>query len=166
MLKRIFDWALALLFCIIALILFVLAFSMVLTAGSQLVQGAFLGEIGVFNLMNSVGLIIVSLAIVDLGKFIIEENVMRERELRSPREAMFSLTKFMSIIIIATSLEGIVGIFEVGREKEFSELIYPSIVMITAVIAMVGLGTFQLISGRAHYERVQRAGDESSNEDS
>ena len=34
--------------------------------------------------MSGVGLLIVSLAIADVAKFVVEENVVRERELRSP----------------------------------------------------------------------------------
>ena len=63
---------------------------------------------------------------------------MRERELRSPAEALRSLTKFMTIIIIALSLEAVVGIFEAGREKQFEQLVYPTLVMAAAVSALVG----------------------------
>ena len=62
---------------------------------------------------------------------------MRERELRSPGEARRSLTKFMTIIIIALSLEAVVGIFEVGREKNFEALLYPAAVMAVAVLALI-----------------------------
>jgi hypothetical protein len=88
----------------------------------------------------------VSLAIADVAKFVIEENVVRERELRSPVEARRSLTKFMTIIIIALSLEAVVGIFEAGRNKTFDQLIYPAMVMITATLALIGLGLFQFFS--------------------
>ena len=67
--------------------------------------------------MSGVGLLIVSLAIADVAKFVVEENVLGEHELRSPGEARRSMTKFMTIIIIALSLEAIVGIFEAAREK-------------------------------------------------
>jgi hypothetical protein len=135
-----------LLFVAIALALYALSISMVVAGAWQLVLGAFGGQVGIYNLMNGVGLLIVSLAIVDVAKFVVEENVVRERELRSPGEARRSLTKFMTIIIIALSLEAVVGIFEAGREKNFQELIYPAAVMVVAVLAVVGLGTFQYLS--------------------
>ncbi len=99
-----------------------------------------------------------SLAIADVAKFVVEENVVRERELRSPAEALRSLTKFMTIIIIALSLEGVVGIFEAGREKHFDQLVYPSIVMLAAILALVGLGLFQFLSRRS--QREARAGED------
>src|SRR5690606_24791588 len=116
MIERGFEWLARLLFVLVALALFALAISLLISGSWQLVRGALGGEIGIYNLMNGVGLLIVSLATADVAKFVVEENVVRDRELRSPAEALRSLTKFMTIIIIiiALSLEGVVGIFEVG----------------------------------------------------
>jgi hypothetical protein len=150
--ERGFEWLARVLFVMIALALYGLAVAMVVAGTGQLILGAFGGQIGIYNLMSGVGLLIVSLAIADVAKFVVEENVVRERELRSPGEARRSLTKFMTIIIIALSLEAVVGIFEAGREKNFQELLYPAAVMAVAVLAVVGLGTFQFLSRRAQSE--------------
>jgi hypothetical protein len=162
--ERGFDWLARLLFVAVALALFVLAISLVVSGGWQLVRGAFGGEIGIYNLMNGVGLLIVSLAIADVAKFVVEENVVRERELRSPAEALRSLTKFMTIIIIALSLEAVVGIFEAGREKNFDQLVYPTVVMLAAVVALVGLGAFQFLSRRSQREAAAGADDADARE--
>jgi hypothetical protein len=152
--ERGFEWLSRLLFVLVALALYSLAISMIVASAWQLVLGAFGGQIGIYNLMSGVGLLIVSLAIVDVAKFVIEENVVREREMRSPAEARRSLTKFMTIIIIALSLEGVVGIFEAGREKNFEEMIYPVAVMAAAVFALIGLGAFQFLSRLAQAEPI------------
>jgi len=152
--ERGFEWLSRLLFIMIALALYGLAIAMVVAGIWQLIRGAFGGEVGIFNLMSGVGLLIVSLAIADVAKFVVEENVVRDRELRSPGEARRSLTKFMTIIIIALSLEAIVGIFEAGREKNFQELLYPAAVMAVAVFAVVGLGAFQFLSRRSQSEPI------------
>ena len=101
MIERGFEALARVLFIAVALALFALAFSLVAAGSWQLLAGALGGEVGIYNLMNGVGLLIVSLAIADVAKFVVEENVVRERELRSPAEALRSLTKFMTIIIIA-----------------------------------------------------------------
>jgi hypothetical protein len=144
--ERGFEALSRVLFVLVALALYGLSLSLVIAGVWQLVLGAFGGQVGIYNLMNGVGQLIVSLAIVDVAKFVVEENVVRERELRSPAEARRSLTKFMTIIIIALSLEAVVGIFEAEREKNFEDLIYPSAVMAVAVFALVGLGGFQFLS--------------------
>jgi hypothetical protein len=154
MMERGFEWLSRLLFIVIALALYALAISMIVAGTGQLVLGAFGGQVGIYNLMSGVGLLIVSLAIADVAKFVVEENVVRDRELRSPGEARRSLTKFMTIIIIALSLEAVVGIFEAGREKNFQELLYPAAVMAVAVFAVVGLGAFQFLSRRAQSEPI------------
>jgi tellurite resistance protein TehA-like permease len=109
--------------------------------------------------MNGVGLLIVSLAIADVAKFVVEENVVRDRQLRSPAEALRSMTRFMTIIIIALSLEAVVGIFEAGRERQFDQLLYPTMVMAAAVVALVGLGAFQFLSRRSQREAAAGADD-------
>jgi hypothetical protein len=159
MIERAFDGLARLLFVLVALALFALAISLVVTGGWQLIQGALSAEIGIYNLMNGVGLLIVSLAIADVAKFVVEENVVRERELRSPAEALRSLTKFMTIIIIALSLEAVVGIFEAGREKNFDQLVYPTLVMLAAILALIGLGAFQFLSRRSQREAAAGADD-------
>jgi hypothetical protein len=157
--ERVFEWFSRLLFVMVALALCALSLSLVISGAWQLVRGALGGAVGIYNLMNGVGLLIVSLAIVDVAKFVVEENVVRERELRSPAEALRSLTKFMTIIIIALSLEGVVGIFEAGREKNFADMVYPTVVAAAAVLALVGLGAFQFLSRRSQREAAAGADD-------
>ncbi len=153
--ERLFEALTRLLFILLALCLFGLAIAMVVAGGWQLVSGGLGGEVGIYGLMNGVGLLIVSLAIIDVAKFVVEENVLRARELRSQGEARRSMTKFMTIIIIALSLEAVVGIFEAGREKNYSEQVYPVAVMMVAVLALVGLGVFQFLSRRSQTEPMQ-----------
>jgi hypothetical protein len=157
--ERAFDGVARVLFVLVALALFALAFALVVSGGWQLIQGAVRAQIGIYNLMNAVGLLIVSLAIADVAKFVVEENVVRERERRSPAEALRSLTKFMTIIIVALSLEGVVGIFEAAREKQFQELVYPTLVMAAGISALIGLGAFQFLSRRSQREAAAGADD-------
>jgi hypothetical protein len=60
----------------------------------------------------------------------------------------------MTIIIIALSLEAVVGIFEAGRQKNFQELLYPAAAMAVAVLAVVGFGAFQFLSRRSQSEPI------------
>ncbi len=159
MIERGFEMLARLLFVAVALALFALAISMVVAGAWELLRGAFGGQVGIYNLMNGVGLLIVSLAIADVAKFVVEENVVRDRQLRSPAEALRSMTRFMTIIIIALSLEAVVGIFEAGRERQFDQLLYPTMVMAAAVVALVGLGAFQFLSRRSQREAAAGADD-------
>ena len=57
------------------------------------------------------------------------------------------------------SLEAVVGIFEAGRERHFDQLVYPTMVMLAAVVALVGLGAFQFLSRRSQREAAAGADD-------
>jgi uncharacterized protein YqgC (DUF456 family) len=92
---------------------------LVLSGAFEAARALIGGQLGAFSLLNSVGLIIVSVAIIDLSKFVLEEYVLHSRQLRSLPEARQSLTKFMTIVIIAFALEALVTTFEVGRDKMF-----------------------------------------------
>lgn len=149
MTSRLFDTIGKILFLLVAMALLIMGLGLVIAGIWETVASLIEREFGAFSLLNSVGLIIVSVAIIDLSKFVIEEYVLHTRELRAVREARRSLTKFMTIIIIAFALEALVATFEVAREQRFQTLLYPGGLMVTAVLALVGLGVFQWLSRAA-----------------
>ena len=69
----------------------------------------------VLGVLDSAGLVIIGFAIIETSRFIAEEELLRQKELRSAVEARRSLTKFITIIVIAASLEALVMIFEASR---------------------------------------------------
>lgn len=152
MTARLFDIISKTLFLLIAMALVAMSLALVVAGVWETVANVVGGGFGAFSLLNSIGLIIVSVAIIDLSKFIIDEYVLHTRELRAAREARQSLTKFMTIIIIAFALEALVAAFEVAREKMFETLLYPAGLMVTAVLALVGLGAFQWLTRAAERE--------------
>jgi hypothetical protein len=147
-------------FFVIAVVLVLMGLGLVISGTLEAGKAIFQGQVGAFSLLNSVGLIIVSVAIIDLSKFVLEEYVLHSRQLRSLPEARQSLTKFMTIIIIAFALEGLVTTFEVAREKLFYMLLYPAGVMVTAIIALVGLGAFQWLTRAGEAEMREGTGDQ------
>ena len=101
----------------------------------------------VLGVLDAAGLVIVGFAIIETAKFVAEEEVLRSKELRSAVESRRSLTKFMTIVVIAVSLEALVMVFEAGR-TELSEAIYPAVLFSAAMLALVALGVFQWLSSR------------------
>jgi len=97
-------------------------------------------------LLSAVGLIVIAMAATDVGKYLFDEEVVRERELRSAVEARQSLTKFMVIICIAVALEGLVQIARVSQTS-LDALLPAALLILTAVAVMVGLGVYQKLSG-------------------
>jgi hypothetical protein len=107
------------------------------------------------TMLDAIGLIVVAVAVFDVAKYLMEEEVLRDRELRSAREARETLTKFLVIVSIAVSLEALVFIFGAGK-RNMAELIYPTLLMAVAVFLVVGLGLYQRLSLSA--ERAAKRG--------
>jgi len=110
--------------------------------------GFWTGDGALDTMLDGIGLIIIAVAVADVGKFLFEEEVVSDRELRRPAEARGSLTKFMTIIIIALSLESLVLITKAAQTR-MSDIVYPGLLILLAVLAMVGLGLFQKLSQNA-----------------
>lgn len=136
-----------LLYIIVSAVLVAIAVALIVYAVWNAVT-AIRGEGGrpVYALLSAIGLIVISLAVLDVGKYLVEEEVLRDRELRSPTEARRTLTKFMVIICIAVSLEAIVNVAKV-EDSNLPDLVYPAILLLSAVAIMVGLGIYQRLSG-------------------
>jgi hypothetical protein len=96
-------------------------------------------------MLQSVGTIIISAAIIDVAKYMIEEEVFMNKELREPEEARKTITKIMVIISIAVSIEGLVYIFKAGT-KDVTLLLYPASLIVVSVFLIVGLGVYQKLS--------------------
>jgi hypothetical protein len=101
-------------------------------------------------MLEAIGMLIVALAVFDVSKYLIEEELLRDRELRSAEEARKTLTKFLTIVIIAVSLESVVFVFQAGKE-DMAKLIYPA-----ALLAVVG----GLVAVLGHYQRMSRTTEE------
>ncbi len=99
-------------------------------------------------LLDSVGLVIVAVAVIDVSKYLMEEGVVRRQELRAPSEARAALTKFLSIIIMAIALETLMFVFDSGRTS-MRDLIYPAVLLFAVILAPVALGLFQYFSRMA-----------------
>lgn len=103
------------------------------------------------RLLTAVGYAVISVAVFDVAKYILEEEVVRERELRQVGEVRRSLTRFTSTILIAVFLESIVLIFKVA-EDDIANVIYPAMLLFAGVAMLIGLGAFQRLSVTAERE--------------
>jgi len=96
-------------------------------------------------LLDAIGLIVIGMAVFDVSKFLLEEEVCNSSGTKSPAKQRRTLLKFLVIIAIAVSLEALVFIFDAGK-KDISMLIYPTFLLIAAVLVVVGLGVYQKLT--------------------
>ncbi len=150
---RVIQFISATLYAIAAAALTLIALVMIARAGVLIWHAVDRGEGIEVELLDAVGLVIVAVAVFDVSKYLVEEGVIRRQELRAPHEARAALTKFLSIIIIAISLETLVFIFGAGR-TDMTLLLYPALLFLGVVLAPIALGLFQRLSREAE-ERSQ-----------
>jgi len=56
------------------------------------------------------------------------------------------LTKFISIISMAVFIEGLVTVVRVSKQKDVEKMIYPTLLLMTAILIVIGLGLYQRLS--------------------
>jgi len=103
------------------------------------------------GLLDGIGYLIIAIAVFDVSKFLVEEEVVFGRQLRNPAEARRSLTKFLSTIAIAVFLEALVGIFEAGK-SDLTLMLYPTLLLLAGVALVLGLGVYQRLSASVEAE--------------
>lgn len=140
------------LYTLATLTLLALAFGFICYAGWNIFQ-TITGETPLLSAMlSAVGLIIIALAVSDVGRFLLQEELAGEKELETTSEVRRTISKFITIIIIAASLEAIVFIFKAGREQ-IETLTYP-VLLLTAVALLLGvLGFYQRMTHAAEHQR-------------
>lgn len=96
-------------------------------------------------LLNAIGLIVIGMAVFDVSKFLLEEEVFSSSATKSPAKQRGTLLKFLVIIAIAVNLEALVFIFDAGT-KDITMLIYPTLLLVAAMLVVVGLGVYQKLT--------------------
>ena len=161
---RIYEFLTRAFFALIALGLAVLAAGLIVYAGIELVNAFDAPEHDVGRtLLDSVGYMVIAIAVFEVAKYILEEEAIDPTELRHTGEARRSITKFVSTIIIAVFLEALVAIFQASKGDDLSMMLYPTILLFAAVALIVGLGAYQRLSTAA--EREVRSSPEAAAEE-
>ncbi len=93
-------------------------------------------------LLDAVGFIVIGTAVFDVSRFLMEEEVFKIHGEETSMKQRTTLIKFLIIIILAVSLEALVFVFSAAK-KDVSLLVYPTFLMLTAVLLVVGLGIYQ-----------------------
>jgi len=96
-------------------------------------------------LLDAIGLIVIGMAVFDVSKFLLEEEVFKSSDVKSPAKQRATLLKFLVIIAIAVNLEALVFIFDAAK-TDIKLLVYPTFLLMAAVLLVVSLGVYQKMS--------------------
>jgi hypothetical protein len=103
------------------------------------------------GLLGAIGYVVIAVAVFDVAKYFVEEEVIRGREMRIASEARRSLTKFVSTIVIAVFIEGLVMVFREGG-KDVGRVLYPAVILLMGILIILGLGVYQRLSATVEAE--------------
>lgn len=150
---RFFDLVMRGFFGLAGVALMLLALAMIVYAGFRISSVYFPSSDATLGsrLLEAVGYTIIAIAVFDVGKYLIEEEAIRAREMRQAGEARRSMTKFISTIAIAVFLESLVAVFEASKE-DMALMLYPTLLLLSGVALVVGLGAYQRLSVAAEKE--------------
>lgn len=146
-------------FAFASIFLMVLATALIGVAIVEIVA-SYLNKFEAFSksLLDAVGYTIIAIAVFDVGKYLMEEEAIRAREMRKAGEARRSMTKFISTIAIAVFLEALVSVFEAAKQ-DVKLMIYPTFLLLSGVALIVGLGVYQRLSATVERDVVGEEGD-------
>jgi hypothetical protein len=114
--------------------------------------------------LTAIGYVVIAVAVFDVAKYFIEEEVIRSREMRVASEARRSLTKFISTIAIAVFIEGVVVVFQMSKQ-DVEKMLYPIALLATAILIVLGLGAYQRLSVDVERQIEQKDKAEQSKEE-
>lgn len=128
------------------IVLYLIAICILISAVWGIIHDMFAGNYTVYKLLDEVGLIVFSIAVVDIGKYLMLEEVLGKGSvIKSPEKSRKTLTKFALIIASALSLEGLVLTIEVAK-RDITDILYPVSVLFIATVYIIGIGLYQKLN--------------------
>jgi hypothetical protein len=143
---RFFEVITRMAFGFASIALMLLAGALIIYAGTQVTAAYRQPDMAIGStLLEAVGYTVIAIAVFDVGKYLLEEESIRGREMRQAGEARRSMTKFITTIAVAVFLESLVAVFEASK-TDIRTMIYPTFLLFGGVALMVGLGVYQRLS--------------------
>jgi hypothetical protein len=91
--------------------------------------------------LESIALLTVAVAALELGQTIIEEEVQREAQMSAPTRVRRFLSRFMIVLVVALSIEALVAVFQYSHEAP-AHLPYAASIGLTAAALLAAWGLF------------------------
>ena len=131
---------------VISLLFIGCAFALISLAGFELWHGIQPSSTVSLNqrlnaVLESIALLTVAVAALELGQTIIEEEVQREAQMSAPTRVRRFLSRFMIVLVVALSIEALVTAFRFSHEMP-AHLPYAAAIGLMAAALLVAWGLF------------------------
>jgi hypothetical protein len=163
-LKRVFLLG----YCIIIFLFICCALSLILFAVFELWDGinptSATPLIERFNsVLEGIGLLTISVAALELGQTILEEEVVREAHMSAPTRVRRFLSRFMVVVIVSLSIECLIAVFQFIHDNP-SQLPQAAAIGVAAGTLLAAWGVFVKLNKSAE-ELEPEAMEEAKSED-
>src|SRR5690554_3251184 len=106
---------------VISVLFIVCAFTLLAFAGYELWDAISTSadrrmEERIDGVLNSIALLIVAVAALELGQTIVEEELQRGAQMSAPSRARRFLSRFLVVLVVALSIEALVAVFRFSRD--------------------------------------------------
>jgi len=91
--------------------------------------------------LESIALLTVAVAALELGQTILEEEVQREAHMSAPTRVRRFLSRFLVVLVVSLSIESLVLVFRVSHDAP-EQLPYAASVGLVAAVLLVAWGVF------------------------
>jgi hypothetical protein len=91
--------------------------------------------------LETIALLTVAVAALELGQTILEEQVQREAHMSAPTRVRRFLSRFMIVLVVSLTIESLVMVFRVSHDAP-EQLPYAATVGITAAALLAAWGLF------------------------
>jgi hypothetical protein len=93
------------------------------------------------SILESIGILTISVAALELGQTILEEEVQREAQIGTPTRVRRFLSRFMIVIVVAFSIEALIAVFQYVHDDP-RQLLPASMIAIAAAALLTAWGVF------------------------
>jgi uncharacterized membrane protein len=91
--------------------------------------------------LEGIALLTVSVAALELGQTLLEEEVQREAQMSAPTRVRRFLSRFMVVLVVALAIESLVMVFEYSHEEP-ANLLYAGVIGLMAAVLLAAWGVF------------------------
>ena len=93
------------------------------------------------GVLNTIALLTIAIAALELGQTIVEEEIQRVSHMSSPSRVRRFLSRFMVVLVVALSIEALVAAFKFSRHDP-SQLPYAAAIGVMAAALLAAWGVF------------------------
>ena len=92
-------------------------------------------------ILESIGLITIAVAALELGQTVLEEEILRQAHIVAPTRIRRFISRFMVVVVVALAIESLVAIFQIVH-KDVNQLPQAASVAVAAAVLLAAWGVF------------------------